>query len=218
MSIAIATYAPGAIASYADLVAEIRDMADDADYAQDAIDRALRKAEAQFNRTLRTPDMEARIVLQVTTELTSLPSDFLEMRSIYQEGSPDLPLASMSPHGLVSTYRGVAGFPTAYAIEGSMLRVGPVGTAALDMSYYAGLPALSDAQVSNWLLQKQPDLYVAGALYHIARRERDTEGQQQAAQEVEALLAGIMNASQRARWGAAPLVPNGMMQVRGARA
>lgn len=57
MSIAIQTYAPGAISSYPNLIAEIRDLMDDGDYSQEAIDRALRKAEAQFNRSLRTPEM-----------------------------------------------------------------------------------------------------------------------------------------------------------------
>ncbi|MGV0964199.1 MAG: phage adaptor protein [Polynucleobacter sp.] len=218
MSIAIATYAPGAIASYSDFVTELRDMLDDNDYAQDAIDRALRKAEAEFNRTLRTPDMENRIVLSVTTELTLLPSDFLEMRSVFQEGSPDATLASMSPHAIVAAYRGYAGSPVAYAIEGGMIRVAPVGSAALDLTYYAAIPQLSDAQVSNWLLRKHPDLYVAGALYHLARRERDNDGMEQAAQEVQTLTTAIMSAGQRARWGAAPLTPAGIQQVRGVRA
>src|SRR4051812_25786862 len=111
MSIAIPTYAPGAISSYTDFIGEIRDMMDDADYSQVAIDRALRKAEAEFNRSLRTTDMESRAVFTVTDELTTLPEDFLEMRFIFVEGMPDAPLASMSPAGMLSTYYGKAGTP-----------------------------------------------------------------------------------------------------------
>jgi len=213
MSIAIPTYAPGAISSYAELIDEIRDMMDDADYSQEAIDRALRKAEAEFNRALRTPDMETRTVFTITDEITALPDDFLEMRYIFVEGMPDQPLASMSPAGMMSTYYGRAGTPVAYTIEGSALRVGPVGTAAVEMHYYQRIVGLSDAQVSNWLLRKHPDLYVAGALYHLARRERDTEGTVQAAQEVATLIAAIKQAAIGARWGAAPLVPRGIGQV-----
>lgn len=217
MSIAIPTYAPGAITSYGELLTEIRDMMDDLNYSQTAIDRALRKAEAEFNRTLRTPEMETRTVLTITGELTPLPDDFLELRLIFSEGSPDASLTSMSPAGMLQRYQGRAGTPGACAIEGQMLRVAPVGTAAIEMTYYARLPQLSDAQVSNWLLARHPDLYVAGVMFHLARRERDAEGAAQAAQEVLQLTADINRSAQRNRWGAAPLTPTGLVQVNGAR-
>lgn len=213
MSIAIPTYAPGSISNYSELVTEIRDMMDDDDYSQEAIDRACRKAEAEFNRTLRTPDMETRAVFTVTEEITALPADFLEMRFIFVEGMPDAPLASMSPAAMLQTYYGRSGMPMAYTIEGNGIRVGPVGTAAVEMVYYQRIPGLTDAQVSNWLLRKHPDLYVAGVLYHLARRERDQDGMSQAAQEVATLTAAIKDAAMSARWGAAPLIPRGVQQV-----
>lgn len=215
MSIAIPTYAPGAISSYSELLVEIRDLMDDSDYSQAAFDRALRKAEAEFNRTLRTPEMETRAILTVTGELTALPADFLELRFIFQEASPDRVLKSMSPAGMLSTYYGRSGCPEAYTIEGNTLRVGPVGNATLEIVYYQPLPALSDAQVSNWLLAKHPDLYVAGVMYHLARRERDSDGMAQAAQEVSALTEAIKQQAQRNRWGAAPLTPVGVRQTHG---
>ena len=215
MSIAIPTYAPGAITSYNELVTEIRDMMDDVDYDQEAIDRALRKAEAEFNRSLRTPDMENRAVFTITDELTQLPDDFLEMRFIFVEGMPDQPLSSMSPAGMLANYYGRSGTPMAYTIEGNSLRVGPVGNTAVEMVYYARIGALTSAQVSNWLLRKHPDLYVAGVMYHLARRERDSDGMAQAAQEVSALTGEINKAAQNARWGSAPLTPRGVSQVSG---
>lgn len=213
MSIAIPTYAPGAISNYSELVDEIRDMMDDADYSQEAIDRALRKAEAEFNRTLRTPDMETRLVFDITSELTQLPEDFHEMRFIFVESQPDRGLASMSPAGMLSAYGGVSGCPRAFAIEGRMLRVGPVGNVTVEMVYYQRVPGLSDATVSNWLLRKHPDLYVAGVLYHLARRERDADGMAQAAQEVATLTDSIQRNANSTRWGAAPLIPTGLRQM-----
>lgn len=217
MSIAIPTYAPGSINSYSDLVAEIRDMMDDADYSQVAIDRALRKAEAEFNRTLRTPEMETRVVLTITQEITQVPEDFLQLRYIFSEGAPDCPLKSMSPSGMLAAYAGRAGIPEAYAIEAGGIRVGPVGNAAVEIVYYRKIAPLSDGQVSNWLLQTHPDLYASGVLYHLARRERDEKGEERAAQEVQVLTANINRAAQDNRWGAAPLVAAGIRQVRGAR-
>lgn len=217
MSIAIPTYAPGAIASYSDLIAEIRDLSDDVNYPQDVIDRALRKAEAEFNRTLRTPEMETRAILNVTEELTQLPTDFLELRFIFQEGSPDRPLKSMSPSGMLAIYSGCSGTPEAYSIEGSNLRVGPVGATTLEMVYYRPLSQLSDAQVSNWLLAKHPDLYVAGAMAWLAFRERDSEAMSLWTGLVATLTDAIKQAASRNRWGAAPLSPAGIRQVAGAR-
>jgi hypothetical protein len=217
MSIAIPTYAPGSISSYSELVTEIRDMMDDTDYDQEAIDRALRKAEAEFNRQLRTPDMETRLVFDVSAELTALPEDFHEMRFIFVESQPDRGLASMSPAGMLAAYGGVRGCPRAYAIEGRNLRVAPMGTVTLEMVYYQRIPALSDGSVSNWLLRKHPDLYVAGALYHLARRERDADGAAQAAQEVGSLIESIRTNANATRWGAAPLIPTGLRQVGGSR-
>lgn len=217
MSIAIPTYAPGSITTYSELVTEIRDMMDDADYSQEAIDRALRKAEAMFNRELRTTDMETRAVFTITDELTQLPADFVEMRFIFVEGMPDQPLASMSPAGMLANYYGRSGCPVAYTIEGNSIRVGPVGKAAVEVNYYARIPTLTDAQVSNWLLRKHPDLYVAGALFYLYSRERDQEGKAQAGQEVSTLIDSIKGAAIRQRWGSAPLVPRGVSQVRGVR-
>ncbi len=218
MSIAIPTYAPGAIASHSDLVTEIRDLSDDDAYPVDKINRAIRKAEAQFNRTLRTPDMETRAILAVTTELTSLPTDFLGLRFAFQEGQPDRQLESMSPAGMLATFGGVSGCPQAYTIEGNLLRVGPVGSTTLEIVYYRPIPPLSDEQVTNWLLDKHPDLYVAGTMAWLAFRERDSEAMSFWTGLVDTLTSAIQDATSRSRWGSAPLTPVGIRQVRGARA
>lgn len=217
MSIAIPTYAPGAISSYADLLDEIRDLSDDTDYDQDVINRAIRKAEAQFNRTLRTPEMETRSVVTVADERTQLPSDFLELRLVFQEGQPDAPLRSMSPAGMLQAFAGVSGAPEAYTIEGGYLRVAPVGSSTLEIVYYAPLPPLSDGQVSNWLLVKHPDLYVAGVMSWLSFRERDAQAMSFWTGLVASLTAAITESAAKNRWGAAPLTPAGITQVRGAR-
>jgi len=218
MAIAIPTYSPGSIATYTDLIAEIRDLSDDADYRQDAIDRAIRKAEGEFNRKLRAPEMETRMVLTITGELTQLPSDFLSLRYIFQEGSPDSPLKSMSPAAMLGMYGGVAGTPAAYTIEGSYLRVGPVGNATVELLYLASITPLSDEQVSNWLLRLHPDLYVSGTMFYLAVRERDEGAMTFWSGLTAQLMDDINGAALRNRWGAGPLVPAGPRQVRGVRA
>ncbi len=218
MSIAINVFAPGSISSYADLYDEICDLMDDEAYSRDAFDRALRKSEAMFERTLRAPEMEARETFLLTAEIAPLPERFLQMRYIYQDGQPDSPLKSMSPAGLLSGYGGVSGVPQAYAIEGREIRIAPVGNTRLEMLYYERLPQLTEDFVSTWLLDRHPDLYVAGIMYHLARRERDSEGAAQALAEVSEMIDTINSATTRARWGAGPLIPAGMRQIAGVRA
>lgn len=218
MAIAIPTYSPGSISTYTDLITEIRDLSDDADYRQDIIDRAIRKAEAEFNRKLRAPEMETRAVLTITGELTQLPSDFLSLRYLFQEGNPDSPMKSMSPAAMLSTYAGVSGTPSAYTIEGNYLRVGPVGSAAVELLYLASITPLSDGQVSNWLLRLHPDLYVSASMFYLAARERDASAMSFWSGLTAQLMDDINGAAQRNRWGAGPLVPAGPRQVRGVRA
>lgn len=218
MAIAIPTYSPGSIATYTDLIAELRDLSDDADYRQDIIDRAIRKAEAEFNRKLRTLEMETRTVLNITGELTQLPADFLALRYIFQEGMPDSPLRSMSPSGMLSTYSGMSGTPMAYTIESNFLRVGPVGVATLELLYYASIAPLSDGQVSNWLLRLHPDLYVSASMFYLAARERDSNGMTFWSGLTAQLMDDINGAALRNRWGAGPLIPTGQVQISGCRA
>ena len=217
MSIAISTYAPGTIATYRDLVAELRDLLDDADYDNLAIDRAIRKAEAQFTRELRVPEMEPRVVLVVNGPTVALPLDFRAVRLIRTLSTPPVLLQGVSPAAL-SDYIGQTGSPLAYAIEGKALRIAPVSNVTVELLYYAAIPSLSDNAVSNWLLQRHPDLYVSGAMYYLAWRERDSDGMAQAAQMTQTLLASINGEGQRNRWGGIPLVPKGMGQVSGVRA
>ncbi len=213
MSIAIPVYAAGSIATYSDLLEEVRDLLDNASYPQNSFDRALRKAEAHFNRELRTPDMETTLNFTATSEYETLPADLLELRFVYQDNNPDTPLRTMSPAGLLAAFNGRAGVPMAYAIEGGRVRIGPSGTTTLTMVYFARIPALTEASVSNWLLEKHPDLYVAGVMYHLARRDRDTAEMQMTLAEVEGLIQRINQAGAKARWGAGPLIPAGIRQV-----
>lgn len=218
MSIALNLAAPGAISSYTDLIDEIRDMMDDDGYDQTKIDRAIRKAEAMFLRELRTPEMETSTIFAMTTESTTLPADFLEMRAIWVVGDPNRPLLAVSPITRVNTYSGRSGDPVAYSIEGNLIRIAPVGNVSLEMIYYRSFQPLSTVNPNNWLLTLHPDLYVSATLYYLAVRERDSELEASSLQRTMGLLESIKEAEMKRRWGGASLVPQGIMQVRGPRA
>lgn len=218
MTIALDLSAVGAIATYNDLVDHVRDMSDDDQYPRTAIDEALRKAEAHMNRVLRVPDMERLVPLSLVDGLMTLPIDFLEMRAIRFAGDSLVDLKQMTPTGLQWTYRGGAGAAHAYAIEGRQLRLAPKPTVAnVEMLYFAALTPLTDSFQSNWMLDRHPDCYIAGTMYHLARRERDDNAVVTIGQEFVTILDAVASAGNSARWGAGPIIPQGMCQVRGVR-
>jgi hypothetical protein len=218
MAIVTSQFAPGAIASYADLLAAVRDEISDSAYPTAAIDRAIRLAEAYFNRELRTPEMEQQFTLTVTAELTTLPNDFLSLRSISEVANPSFVLKSMSPAALIYLYGEMAGTPHAYAIEGRSIRVAPVGTATFTLDYYAKIPLLTVDTPNNWLLLAHPDLYLRGVMYYLYIRDKDRTGMEESLQAMLGILQSIREAANRNRWGSGPLNPRGIRQVRGSRA
>jgi hypothetical protein len=218
MSISIAVGFPGAIADYSDLVAVVADWLD-RDDMEEQIPRCVALTEARLNRLLRVPEMET-IRLQVTTSETfAVPDDFLAMRSIYLEGSPDRPLRAMSPAALAHEFGGSAGVPVAYAIRGRTVQLAPPPadetTASID--YYAKIPTLSDEIPTNWVLETHPDLYLYGTLMHVCAKVEDPEGVAKWKAAFDESVAELVGSGNRNRWGAGPLVPNSVRQVRGAR-
>lgn len=217
MSIAIVTTPESAISNLSDLVTEIRDEMDDTGFDIDKIYRAIARAEAVFNRELRVPKMETEYDLAVTTEASDLPGDFMQLRTVYSEGSPDNPLEDLSPAGLRKRYRGTAGIPMAYAIENRRILVGPVGDATLTLVYYARIPALTNDNPSNWLLDEHPDVYLHQVLAILFNKIGDTERATLNLSLASELIASINASGKKGRWGAGPLVPAGINQVWGAR-
>ncbi len=85
-------------------------------------------------------------------------------------------------------------------------------------SRYEYLTPLTAASPTNWLLERHPDLYVAGALYYCHVRDGAVNQAAEALNAVGALLESARLYEIRSQWGRGPLIPTGIMQVRGARA
>lgn len=203
MSISIAVSSASAIPDYPSLKAEVSSFLD-----RDDIDLKIPTfvllAESHFNRELRTPDMERTLTFSVENEDTPLPTDYLAMRAIYQETTPDNPLVGMSPDELRLEYLGQSGTPRAYAIVAGSIRTGPVTDTAVtfSMDYFAQIERLSDASPVNWLLEKHPDLYLFTTLFYA---EQYLDNDSRAAkwfQLAQGILMRIKETSTASRWGA----------------
>lgn len=154
-----------ALANYSDLQTSIGNWLKDTTLSSVIPDFVV-LAEARFNREIRVPEMEAVGTITADAESEDLPTDFLELRSIWIDGDPDNVLAYMPPHQFKSiNATNETGSPRAYTIIGSKLYLAPVPASSytLKFTYYQKIPALATAS-TNWLLTSHPDIYLAGSL------------------------------------------------------
>lgn len=119
--------------------------------------------ETQANRRLRTRQMLASSSLTPSSGAASLPSDFLDVKTVIPSGAT--PLEYKEPAWLRSAYTTSAvDTPLFYTIEGSTLVTRPATDQTITLSYFQKVPALSDVNTTNWLLTAHPDLYLFGSL------------------------------------------------------
>lgn len=217
MSISLAISSPGAIPDLDALKTAANDWLD-RDDLEDKVPTFIQMAEAMFNRELRAPLMERTVTFSATDEDTPFPSDYLAMRAIYEEGSPDRPLKGISPTGIRQNYDGSLGTPVAYCLVSGGIRLVPPPSAEtlLTMDYFARIDALSIYAPSNWLLDQHPDAYLYGALFNA---EIYLDNEKRAAQWkglLDQVVDRINRSARNDRYGAGPLVPTSAVQVRSA--
>jgi hypothetical protein len=105
--------------------------------------------------------MEGKATLSPTSNVYTLPSDFLSAKSVTALTSPRRPLAFTSASGADTLYPSrLSGYPDHYMMIGNELTALPYTTADIEIVYYKTLEGLSDSNTSNWLLVKNPDLYL----------------------------------------------------------
>jgi len=124
-------------------------------------------AERRLTRLLNVPEMEATTMLDASVSSIDLPPDFREARECTLDISPHTLLEATAPATLRLLFpSNRVGQPQVYAISGASLLIAPSPDAAytIRLVYKQAVPALSDANPTNWLLTKHPDLYLAASL------------------------------------------------------
>lgn len=134
------------------------------DFSAAQTEQFIALGERVLARSVFTPDREAAIVVPAAAEI-ALPADFWGLRSAPAiENGPVL--ARMEPGALRAAYGSATGVPAYFAIEGSLMRLGPApgAAASIRLAYWTAIPPLGPAQPTNWLLAAHSDLYLAAAL------------------------------------------------------
>lgn len=158
--------------TYAELQTEIADFLNRDDLTA-VIPTFIKLSEAGFNRDLRHWRMEKRQSATATEQYLTKPDDWLETIRLHvaSEATSGLHLVSrddmMQQRAAASN---TAGTPCYYCHSGNTFELYPTPTESteLELLYYGSIPALSDANTSNWLLDYAPDLYLYGALLQSA--------------------------------------------------
>ena len=126
-------------------------------------------AETRLARELRTRQM----LKSATSSMTSgdarvaLPTDFLEVRDLYIQGNPRMPVTYLAPSAFTRDARAdESGLPVYYTVLASEFLFAPIpdGTRTLEILYYAKPAVLSDSNTSNVFLANYPDALLYGAL------------------------------------------------------
>lgn len=168
-------------------------------------------AEAKFNRKLRTRQMIKRAEGQIETAFFTYPADWLQAKEFQLNTNPIVRLQFVTEaYGdeLKANRYVSIGQPAYYTITGTQLEFipAPDSTYSAELTYYAKIPALSDANTSNWLLAYAPDLYLYGALLEAAPYLKDDERLAVWSQMYISSLGDIEVADQRASVSSTPLV------------
>lgn len=175
-------------------------------------------AEAYFNRTLRTYQMmESTTLTTDSNGEASLPSDFLAVLSARYSSSPNIELIPLSNGGAnrLSPYD-TADTPYWYSIRTasgtSKLRVTPIATSAsIVLRYFEKIPALSDANTTNWLLTLAPDIYFYRCLSEAWTYMRDFAKAGAYAQRADQLCTELRLLDEQARYYSAEMVFDGVV-------
>lgn len=171
-----------ALDTYANLQASIASWVNRDDLTS-VIPDFIALAESDMNATLRTRQNTAyATVTFAATGLAPLPDGFRAVKTIRLSDSPNYDLESVSLDRIseLLAYNRESGNPEAFAVDGDSLRAYPTPSTDVDAlcHYFRTIPALSDANTSNWVLTNYPQVYLYGAICHAHAYMDDTEEEQ----------------------------------------
>lgn len=191
-----------ALGTYNDLVTAVANWLNREDLAA-AIPDYILLAESRINDRLRVAPMEVTATTFLEGGSVALPPDFLEARRIYSnaEGGFTTGLTPLAPIQAGDAYPvGAAGVPVHYTIVGDVLATFPNGgDGPVTMTYYAKVPPLA-AYGTNWLLSRNPNIYLYGTLVESAPYLGDDGRIETWASLFAAACDALQAADQRARY------------------
>ena len=163
-------------------------------------------AEDDLNLRLRHWRQEKRSTAEIDTQYSAIPADMLEIIRFYTTSGDTRPLELISQAEMLDRkFRNLntSGQPAYYALTAGEIEVYPVpdGTYTSELYYYSRIPALSDSNTSNWVLDYYSSAYLYGSLIHSAPYLKDDARIQVWAALYQNAIDAINTESEKAKFG-----------------
>lgn len=168
---------------------------------------------ADINRDLRILDMQAITTLTATSEIVTLPTDFMAVESLYVDTTPRLSMQPMTDQSLSIRHDG-SGKPYYYSVINNSLNLMPApdGTYSLKLRYYTKLADFSGATDTNDVIAAHPSLFMYSALRHAALWKQDLELAAGYDKVYSSTLDGVLKADRKNR-NSGPMVSRPEVKV-----
>lgn len=173
--------------------------------SSDVVDEAIDLTEAWASRNLRTR-WQAQEATAAATQYMALPTDFMAMRSIEYQASPQVSLEYVSPE-YADKYdqTDTASTPRYYTIVGNQIRLipPPSSSTTVRMAYWKSVPALTASSTTNWLITNFPDFYLWGGLMNLLVFVEDVQKAQVIQSNWARIVSEIQREGRRSQYGGA---------------
>lgn len=172
----------------------------------DRIPEFIALAEARFRRRIEDADQEASATITLTNGAGPLPANFGRLISVNDSTIGRVEYVSESQFADYDATV-TASSPVIFTISEGQVKALPAGNGSLSIIYKLGLPALSDANTTNWLLTRAPDIYLFGSLVQAEFYGWNDERLPMIKSALDEAMEELAVDSERRRLGSAPLAP-----------
>ena len=161
----------------------------------------MAEATLNNNRDFRIDDMVCKLTATVSGTEIAIPADYLGMRYLRIDGGA--PLKQVSPE-VMQGYKAdgcTSSARVSYVHLGRRIEVYPeISEAEMSLFYYQKIPALSDTNQNNWLLARDPNIYIFGALLEATQFMKNDERVQLWMQRYAGSVDNLVASDKRDRW------------------
>jgi hypothetical protein len=195
------------ITNYSTLKSTIADYLNRADLTSQ-IETFIQFAEADLNTRLRCREQIVRAEATSDAEFVQLPADWLEAINLHIVGGQQpLRYVTLDEADIINKEQ-IYTAPHFYSLMNGAIEIipEPADDIDIEMIYYSKITSLSDANTTNWLLTKAPDVYLYGALTHAAPFLMDDQRIAVFAQIYLARVQALQDESQRSLHSGSPLI------------
>jgi hypothetical protein len=191
-----------AISTYAELQTAVANWINRTDLT-DRIKEFIALGEARINRDLRIRAMEAALSETMSSGVVAVPSDYLDLKYAYIDGTPTRKLEYKTSEYIYDHYptRSATSKPHFIAEDAGNFIFGafPDSDYTVKGTYYKSLPALSDSNTTNWFTANASDLLLWAACLEAMTYTMEDERIELFAARYSAVKDEIQKAENRAK-------------------